>query len=352
MQDKTIHALCTLFNSVYLDKGIVLYQSLEKVAKDFTLYILAMDDKCYDVLVELNYPHVIPIRLSSFENEELLVAKSNRSFGQYCWTCASSLILYILNTYTPDYCSYIDADMKFYSDPVVLINEMKDKSASVSIVGHRFSWYAEKNANILGKYCVECNTFKNDEKARSLLGIWIGQCLEECSQKEDGIHWGDQKYMDNWVDDYDYVIETSNLGAGIAPWNISQYKLVNNSDDGYIVKCKGESMPILFYHFEGITYKSLISADIHIYCCWGIDDKLVNLLYKSYLHEILKAKEMLRDLFSVDSLITHHPTSKKLSKYQSLIKKLKVLYSEGLVGLFFHTIPRILYFRKDQFSIL
>ncbi len=33
--------------------------------------------------------------------------------------------------------------------------------------------------------------------------------------------------MDNWCDDYDFVIETGNLGMGIAPWNINQYKRTN-----------------------------------------------------------------------------------------------------------------------------
>ena len=78
--------LCTLYNSLYLDKGLVLYDSLCECAKDFKLYVLCMDDKCYEVLADLHQEHTIPIRLSDFENgdEKLLKAKENRSFGEYC----------------------------------------------------------------------------------------------------------------------------------------------------------------------------------------------------------------------------------------------------------------------------
>ena len=62
---KTI--LCTLYNSLYLDKGLVLYDSLCECAKDFKLYVLCMDDKCYEVLTDLNQEHHIPVRLSDFE---------------------------------------------------------------------------------------------------------------------------------------------------------------------------------------------------------------------------------------------------------------------------------------------
>lgn len=344
-------ALCTLFNSMYLDKGIVLYQSLEKVSTSFRLYVLAMDDKCYDILSDMRYPYLVPIRLSDFENDKLRHAKMNRGFGEYCWTCSSSLIQYVLDTYNPEYCAYIDADMKFYDDPVSIIEEMVSKNASVSIVGHRFGWYAQKSADIIGTYCVECNVFKNDEKARNLLAIWIGQCIEDCSRKKDGIHYGDQKYLDNWVADYNYVIETENLGAGIAPWNIPQYKLIDYSGDKIRVKCKNKEYIALFYHFEGITYESPTEANIHIYSRWGIDDKLVDLLYTPYLKEIYTANRMLKEKYNLEVMVMHHPALKKISKTEMLKNKLKYFISSGCVGIFFHIIPRSLYYKKDRMTI-
>ena len=284
------YALCTLFDSNYIDKGLVLYKSLEKYASHFTLYVLAMNDKCYEVLTDLSYDHLIPIKLGDFENEDLLRVKTERGVGEYCWTCSSSLIKYVLDTYQPNYCSYIDADMAFYADPIVLIEEMLARNASVSIVGHRFCSYNKSLADKVGTYCVECNTFKNDGNARSLLNIWIGQCLEHCSIDGDGVYWADQKYMDNWVKDYEYVIETHNLGAGVAPWNIAQYQLSYGDDSHVVLKCRGEKCNLLFYHFENLMYLSLKEVDISVYGCWGISDRLVDFLYHKYLVEIDKTK--------------------------------------------------------------
>ena len=311
------YALCTLFDSNYLDKGLVLYKSLEKYAHNFTLYVLAMNDKCYEVLTDLNYEHLVPIKLSDFENEDLLRVKPTRGVGEYCWTCSSSLIKYVLDTYQPDYCSYIDADMAFYADPIVLIKEMEERNASVSIVGHRFNWFAKKDmAHTVGTYCVECNTFKNDDKARELLGIWIGQCLEHCSIDGDGVYWADQKYMDNWVSDYEYVIETQNLGAGVAPWNIAQYRLLEANDSAVDLKCRGSKCRLLFYHFENMQYLSLKQVNINVYGSWGIDDKLVNALYVDYLHQIDGTKTFLRNNYCIDVVIKSHPGVTKKDKHK------------------------------------
>ena len=311
------YSLCTLFDSNYLDKGLVLYQSLEKYASNFTLYVLAMNDKCYEVLTDLNYKYLVPIKLSDFENEDLLRVKPTRGVGEYCWTCSSSLIKYVLDTYQPDYCSYIDADMAFYADPIVLIEEMVERNASVSIVGHRFNWFAKKDmTHTVGTYCVECNTFKNDDKARKLLDIWISQCLEHCSIDGDGVYWADQKYMDNWVSAYDYVIETQNLGAGVAPWNIAQYRLLEANDSAVVLKCKGSKCHLLFYHFENMQYLSLNQININVYGSWGIDDKLVNALYVDYLHQIDGTKTFLRNNYCIDVVIKSHPGVTKKDKHK------------------------------------
>ena len=157
--------LCTLFNSNYLDKGLTLYESLEKFSNDFILYVLAMDDKCYNILTQENRKHLIAIDLKDFENEDLLKAKSNRSFGEYCFTCTASLIKYILTKYNSKYCTYIDADMYFYSDPICIIEEMNRRNASVQITGHRFNKFeAIERKNLVGEFCVEFNTFKNNKE--------------------------------------------------------------------------------------------------------------------------------------------------------------------------------------------
>lgn len=314
---------CTLFNVAYMDKGLVMYKSLEQVSNDFTLYVLAMDEQCYDILSTLNYPHLKPIKLNEFETPELLEVKKVRSFGEYCWTCSSSLIAYILDNYKTDHCTYIDADLYFYSDPSVLLNEMEEKQASVLIVGHRFNNFNKKVlAHKVGTYCVQFNTFKNDINGRKLLNIWQKQCIEYCSCDGDGIHWADQKYMDNWVRDYNFVIETQHYGAGVAPWNIAQYKYIKkDSKNSIIVKIKRQEIPIIFYHFENIQYIEAHTININVYNAWTIDSKLVDTLYYAYLRKIDAMKEYLKKEFGIDIIIRHHPGI--IQTQQTIFNKLK-----------------------------
>ena len=277
--------LCTLFNSNYIDKGLTMYESIERYTQDFKLYVLCMDDKCYDVLTDLALSRFIPIPLSDFETPELLKVKSKRTMGEYCWTCSSSLVNYVMNTYQPEYCAYIDSDLYFYSDPNCVIEEMKLRNASVMIVGHRFNKCDKKELEWrVGKYCVEFNTFKNDENDRFLLSIWRRQCLDYCKCDGDGVHWADQKYLDNWCLDYPFCVETDNLGAGIAPWNIAQYRLIKRDNYGPItLRCRNREVSPLFYHFQGLTYIDEKTVKTNTFTSWCVSKKLVYTIYIPYL---------------------------------------------------------------------
>lgn len=311
--------LCTLFNTYYLDKGIVLYDSLERVSQNFKLYILAMDERCYEVLCDLKKPNLVPVRLEDFENEELKEAKKTRSFGDYCCTCSSNLIKFILERYGEKDCTYIDADMCFYSDPDLLIEELYDKGASALVVSHRFDWLNNSTKRVIGRYCVEFNTFVNDEKGRGLLNHWAGQCIERCDRTNDGIHYGDQKYTDEWVEKYDFVVETSQIGAGVAPWNVRHYKWVNPKENGtpYLLKFKGEKGNLIFYHFENLRYLSKDQVYISAFRGWQNDSRFIYHLYEDYLKRIDSVKSMLRDKYGIDIIITSHPALKEKKKSTS-----------------------------------
>ena len=303
--------LCTLFDSNYLDKGIVLYHSLEHVSKDFCLYVLAMNDKCFDVLTDLNYPYLKPIRLEDFENEDLKAAKGNRSRGEYCWTCSSSLIKYLLTTYYLDYCTYIDADMYFYQDPQILIDEMIYTGASAQVVEHRFA-KDDNRAWRVGNYCVEFNTFKNDKIGLQILDEWVENCLDCCSQIPDGIHWGDQKYLDPLVEKYrEHINVLRNLGGGVAPWNVSQYKGISSLGNSIVLRERSthKMFELVFYHFEGITYVDRNKATAPTYLD-SRNNKLITGLYSDYLIKIEQAKRLLQYTYNIDYVIKEHPVQK------------------------------------------
>ena len=306
--------LCTLYNSLYLDKGLVLYDSLCECAKDFKLYVLCMDDKCYEVLTDLNQKHHIPVRLADFEagDEALLKAKGNRSMGEYCWTCSSSFIRYVLNHYKEDSCTYIDADMAFYNDPQILIDEMMEAKKSVMVVPHRFPEDKKDLAKTVGTYCVEFNTFLNTAYGLEALEYWRNRCLECCSNLGDGIHWGDQKYLDELVGNFNCVHVCKNLGAGIAPWNVCSYKVLEMRNE-FLYRPANLQSKIFFYHYQSIVYINDHVVDVGL--ANTVDKTVCERLYRPYLLKIMDKKKYLAINYGIKEMIHSHPASHSRVKW-------------------------------------
>lgn len=307
--------LCTLFDSNYLDKGLVLYDSLVKSCSDFRLYVLAMDDKCYHVLEKLKLKNLIPISKDTFEDDELKNIKETRSAAEYCWTCTPAFTEYVLMEFQPDICTYVDADVCFYDSPEKILNELEEKKASVLVVNHRFCKYDKHQEKISGRFCVEFNSFKNDNNGRFLLSLWKKQCFECCSKLYDGVHFADQMYLDKWVEEYPFAIESSILGAGVAPWNISDYRLLSYNESYVNLLYKGKKIVLNFYHFEKIKYNSPEQVDIGVYNRWGVQTDLVKCLYFDYLNSLQSKKAMLKEKFDLDYYQKDYPGLSSINRF-------------------------------------
>ena len=88
---------CTLFNTNYLTRALVMYDSMVATKANFHLYIFAFDDTVHDFFKNKYLRNNITvISLSELEDPELLKVKPTRSAGEYCWTSTSSVILYAI----------------------------------------------------------------------------------------------------------------------------------------------------------------------------------------------------------------------------------------------------------------
>lgn len=286
---------CTLFNSAYLSRGIALYESLLKNTPDFHLYIFAFDNQAYEILVQLGLQKATIISLNEFEHDKLLRVKQDRSLGEYCWTCTSSTILYCLNRFSLDHCTYLDADLYFFSSPEPLIKEVGENS--VLITEHRYT--PEYNqSEISGKYCVQFMFFKNDERGKACLEWWVDECIKWCYAKPEDGKFGDQKYLDDWLNRFEGVHELQHLGGGVAPWNVQQYDLF--LDNG---RLKGKEIlsdrtfEIVFYHFHKLTYLQDGMVDFGDY---KLRDQELNLLYKPYLKHLDEIKNKILAAHQMD----------------------------------------------------
>lgn len=350
-----MHAFCTLFDSNYLDKGIALYRSLSRNMEKFTLYILPMDDLCKDILLKMSLQNVVVIPQDQFEDDELRELRKERSRAEYCWTCTASLLDYILEKYDMGYCTYLDSDLYFFQSPELLLSEMYQNDSSVQIVEHRFGKGERAAKRILeaGKYCVQFNTFKNDENGRHVLKIWKDQCRKHCSMQPGEL--GDQKYLNNWATQYAGIHELQNHGGGVAPWNIGRYRLLDSKDQQIRIwgKDTRQSYPLVFYHFHNLEYLDENTVNLNIYKTNpGIDEALVKKIYYPYLKEIEEIKDYLRDNYGFRPIIRKHPGIVVVKgKRTPWIKKIR---GKSLTGIFDSVENKITFkigLKKDIFKL-
>ena len=79
-----------------------------------------------------------------------------------------------------------------------------------------------------GIYCVQFMYFKNNLEGKKILSDWRKQCIKWCYNRFENGKFGDQKYLDNWPQKYSKLHILNNLGGGVAPWNVQQYKVLKN----------------------------------------------------------------------------------------------------------------------------
>ncbi len=289
----------TLFNSNYLSRGLVMYQSLLKHCPHFHLYVIAFDDITFDYFQKNPHKNLTAISLTQFEDEKLISIKSTRSASEYCWTCTASTVLYCLQKFELNHCVYIDADLCFYSNPQVLFNEWGDKS--VLITEHRYNTENDQSL-ISGIYCVQFVGFKNDVIGIEALTYWRNACIDWCYARAENGKFGDQKYLDDWTTRFNSVHVLQHLGGGIAPWNLQQYdfRLEQNKYIG-IQKSTGKKFEAVFFHFHGVKFfeNDIVSFAPSQY---QIDKSKIKLFYNPYVRELVKSNiEVNKSVFSFNS---------------------------------------------------
>lgn len=304
MKINPANIFCTLFDSNYLDKGLALYESLKMHAESFQLFIFAFDEVTFRILNEMKLENVWVIKEQDFMFDELENVKKIRKRSEYCWTCTPIIIEYALEHYNLHACTYIDADMFFYTDPAILFEEIEEDSCSVSIIEHRFIKHIEyaQSEKLHGKYCVEFNTFYNDEYGRKVLRRWKEQCMECCSSTGENGWFGDQKYLDDWTADFEKVHVLQHVGAGVAPWNITRYYYVKSEAGNIILQEKGsdKNVELIFYHFHNLKFESEKIVKLGIYNRPGrVDDALVKVVYTPYFEAICRIRKMLEREYAI-----------------------------------------------------
>lgn len=288
---------CTLFDKNYLYRGLVMYNSLKNHCPSSHLYVLCFDDTTLRILRKLALQGVTLISMEEFEDEELRRVKKDRTRAEYCWTCASSLIFYIMSEY-PEVPSltYVDADLMFFSSPAPVVERLgKD---SVLITPHRYTPRYDKSAES-GIYCVQFVTFKRDENGSAVLEWWRERCLEWCYDRVEEGRFGDQKYLDDWPGRFKGVHVSDDIGVGVAPWNVQQYEISRTGE-----RLKADGKDVVFYHYHYFKSYTNGQYDLGIY---DMPDETAELIYRPYIEALAGAK---RQVLGVDGAFDYGEVKK------------------------------------------
>ena len=288
-----MYNFCTLFDSNYLTRGLAMHASLMKHCNDFHLYIFAFDRKCLEILTRLSQNGELPnctlISLAQFEDPELLKVKQTRSIAEYCWTSTSSTILYVLNNFEVESCTYLDADLYFYTSPKVIFDELGGKS--ILLTEHRYSPKYNKEIKS-GKYCVQFVTFRNNAEGRTALEWWRERCLEWCYARYEEGKFGDQLYLDDWTERFAGVHVLQNRGGGLAAWNVQQYDFTE--EQGVITAhypTEKTTFNPVFYHFHYLRFLSGKRVELGRRY---LSPAVVNIFYIPYIKHLLDLTEKIR----------------------------------------------------------
>ena len=213
----------TLFDSLFLPQGLALHCSMERHIRNFTLWILCVNDETHTILLLLNLPNVRLLQLSNLETATLLRVKANRTSGEYCWTLTPFAPRFVFEAdATVQRVTYLDADLWFCKPPTSIFQEFFASGKHVLITDHAYAPEYDKST-LSGRYCVQFMTFDR-EGGELVRKWWEERCVEWCYNRHEEGRFGDQKYLDDWPERFvNSVHVLSNKELALAPWNAKRY---------------------------------------------------------------------------------------------------------------------------------
>jgi hypothetical protein len=214
----------TLFDASFLPIGLALYGSLKAHARPFRLWVLAIDEEVERHLARLQLPDLTVIPLREFETPALLAVKPGRTRAEFCWTMTPFTCQAVFDRDpAAKRATYVDADIFFFRDPRILLEELDDSGKHVLITEHAYAPEYDRSHDS-GRFCVQFLTFDRSQAAHEVMRWWQERCLEWCFARHEDGKFGDQVYLDQWPALFgDRVHIVRQVEKTLAPWNVRHF---------------------------------------------------------------------------------------------------------------------------------
>ncbi|MCT4621491.1 MAG: hypothetical protein N4A62_19150 [Marinisporobacter sp.] len=278
----------TVVSESHLFKLIIMHDTLGYHCKDFHLFILCVDQNAYKILKNMKWSNTTLIQLEELEDQDLLRAKSNRNYHEYCWTLKPAMLYYVMNRFqNAQYYAHLDGDLCFFSNPEMIFNEAPD--AALYLTDHnnsqRFMHYYE----LTGKYNTGFVGCKNDAIALKAIAWWRSKCIERCTSEMDVANktFGDQRYIEAWPVLFQNVHIVNTIGANAALWNIENYDVSLKNRKVFV-----NDVPLIFYHFSGFSILSPNEFNL----CWYYRIKNQEVVQRIYLPYMILLSETIQKI--------------------------------------------------------
>jgi hypothetical protein len=313
------HHYCSYFDHRYLVRGVAMIRSLRRFDTRAVIWVLCLDDTCYDWLSRLAEPGVELIKMGALEraDSDLAACKSNRTLLEYYFTCTPALVRHVLaQSRRGDIVTYLDGDLFFYSDPRSLFEALN--GASVSIIPHRFPDRL-KSQERYGVYNVGWLSFRHDERGLAVVHWWRERCIEWCYDIVEEDRFADQKYLDRFSCLFEGVVVLQQPGANLAPWNLARHKLGRSRGQLNV-----DDQPLIFFHFRGVK-----RVNRHLYLArhypFGAPFNFLvrKQIYRPYIEALNKIAIEVQDFASIEKPTLKRNTSTKNKIRERLLSKLR-----------------------------
>lgn len=305
----------TLFDSLFLPQGLALHMSMERHVKDYTLWILCVDDEAYGVLTKLNLPNVRLLQLSKLETEDLLRVKPTRTKGEYCWTLTpfSPGFVFAADP-TVQRVTYLDADLWFRESPETVFKQFENSGKGVLITDHLYAAeYDSSETN--GRYCVQFMIFTR-EGGEEVRKWWQERCIEWCFARFENGLFGDQKYLDDWPTRFsDAVHVLSAEDPVLAPWNATRFPYCN-------------AFAVHFHGLRIISNQHVLIADNY-----KIPEVTFRQVYLKYLEDIACSIQWLQSVQVEIRQQTASPSiwQRFIARFRNVYWEIRVLWRKSVL---------------------
>lgn len=301
----------TIITSSFFPNAYLLKETFLNHNPNFKFYICLLDEV---IIPESFYK----------ENDDIIfyndlpvseTKKINKYYGNFELCCATKPFFgeYLINTFSPNYITYIDSDIIFF-------NELNIKSElendSILLTNHIMKQYEEMELNLLnyGIYNAGFFIVKNDEIGVSFLAWWKNKLYNHCYVNLSEGLFVDQKWLNLVPILFDKVKISKNKGLNFARWNFFERNL--KLENG-VYKVGNENL--IFFHYSSLDVEKCKLLEHNPNISHLININIQNII--TFLVSNLKKK----NYFEYSGL-KYNFNKKKTSLFEKLFVKVKKNY--------------------------